>query len=81
LFLCFTYAVAFLADAVVAVAVPERVNYGVLVLPIPCRTENFGWVLVAVVAVAVAAERFLFVGVHANFPSPPVFPAAKTKHA
>ncbi len=57
-FQCFADAVAFLADAVVAFAVPKRVNYRVFVLAITGRTENFGGVLVAVVAIAVAAVFF-----------------------
>ncbi len=54
-FECFADAVAFLADAVVAVASAKRVHDGVEVLGVPRGAEHFFGVLVAVVAVAVAA--------------------------
>jgi hypothetical protein len=50
----FSYAVAFLANPVVALAVPKGVNKWVFVLAITGRTENFYRVFVAVVAVTIA---------------------------
>jgi hypothetical protein len=55
-FLCFANAVAFLADAVVAFASTKCVHNGVEVLGVPRRAEHFIGILIAVVAVAVAAE-------------------------
>ena len=54
-FECFADAVALLADAVVAIASAKCLDDGVEVLGVPCLAEHFMWVLVAVVAVAVAA--------------------------
>jgi hypothetical protein len=54
-FECFADAVAFLADAVVAVASAKCVHDGVEVLGVPRRAKHSIGVLVAVVAVAVAA--------------------------
>jgi hypothetical protein len=54
-FECFADAVAFLADAVVAVTSAKGVHDGVKVLGVPRRAEHFMGVLIAVVAIAVAA--------------------------
>ena len=59
-FLGFSNTIALLADAVPTFAVPQRVHYGVFALGVASGTENFGGVTVAVVAVAVAAELFIF---------------------
>ena len=71
-FLRFADAVAFLADAVVAVTSAKRTHDGVEVLGVPRRAEHFMRVVIAVVAVAVATvfavlcqikvPRFLFGG-------------------
>ena len=79
--LSFSYTVAFLANPVLALAAPKRIHDWVFVVPVPCGTENFGGVIVAVVAVAVAAELFFTVVIHISFPSLHVFLAAKTSYA
>ena len=65
---CFAYAVAFLTDFVVAVALPECIYYGVFVLPVAGRTEDFRGVLIGVVAVTVAAEFFRVFVFHVRLP-------------
>jgi hypothetical protein len=42
----FFNAIAFLADLIPVTAMPQRVNYWVLVLGVTGGAEDFGWVIV-----------------------------------
>jgi hypothetical protein len=69
-----------LANLIPVFTIPKRVHNRALILPVTGGTEYFSWVIVAVVAVAVAAEFFFAIVFHVNFLFPRVFLAAKKSH-
>jgi hypothetical protein len=56
----FSHTIALLANLIIIVAVPYCVDYRVQVFVIAGRTENFGWIFIRVVAIAVAAAFFFY---------------------